>query len=121
MADIISRSRQTGGGTGNDGGAGNDRREWSLITGVIASVLALAYLAAGLHGHHIVSAAGSEEESPWFPLELFVIAVSPALVGFIFLWSERHLQSNATQMFLRNIGIFGFGMALAAWVAFVLK
>jgi hypothetical protein len=113
MADIISRPRQS------NGRAGSDRRNWSLILGIVASVLAVTYLFVGLHARYGVNTTpGSASGSSWFPLQLFVIAIAPALAGFIFLWSERHLQSRATQKFLRNLGIFWFGMVLAAWVAF---
>jgi hypothetical protein len=115
MADFNARSLRSGRQLRHEG------KEWSLVLGVVASVLALTYLAAGLHARYVVGASPASSASPWFPLQLFVIAVSPALAGFIFLWSERHVQSKATQKMLRNIGIFGFGLALAFWGAFVLK
>jgi hypothetical protein len=90
------------------------------MAGVGVSVLALTYLAAAAHARYAsASLSPRSSQSVWFPLELFVIAVSPALVGFVFLWSERHLQSKATQRLLRNLGIFGVGLILAAWAAAV--
>ena len=117
MTEIISHP------TPVEGGTRTARRDWPLITGVAASLVALSYLAAALHERYVMAGtnpAGSSH-SAWFPLQLFVIAVSPPLAGFIFLWSERHLQNKATQKFLRNVGMFGFGMVLAAWVAMVAK
>ncbi len=98
------------------------KRDRLLGAGVVLSVLALAYLAAAAHSRYAGgSHSGGSAESFWLPLELFVIAISPALAGYIFLWSERHLESRATQRLLRNVGVFGIGLILAAWVEAVIK
>ncbi len=100
----------------------SQRKDFSLIAGVGLSILALAYLAAAAHARVAGTARSpGSPQSVWFPLELFVIAISPALVGFIFLWSEQHMRSKATQRLLRNLGIFGVGLILAAWAAAVFQ
>jgi hypothetical protein len=116
VADIISNQ------TRPPGGSQSHHKDWPLISGVGLSVLALTYLAAAAHARHVSAAqAPGSPQSVWFPLELFVIAISPALIGFIFIWSERHLQSKATRRLLRNLGIFGVGLILAAWAAAVFQ
>lgn len=114
MADFISSQ------IGRDREAQNHGNDWPLIAGVGVSVLALTYLAAAAHARYASAPLSPRlSRSIWFPLELFVVAISPALVGFIFLWSERYLQRKATQRLLRNLGIFGVGLILAAWAAAV--
>ncbi|OYV50778.1 MAG: hypothetical protein B7Z77_05210 [Acidocella sp. 20-58-15] len=114
MADIISNQIRP------DREAQGHRNDWPLIAGVGLSILALTYLAAAAHARYAVEGQSpGSSQSIWFPLELFVIAITPALVGFIFLWSERHLQGKATQRLLRNLGLFGVGLILAAWAAAV--
>ena len=114
MADIISQPLSP------ERRAKTDRKEWSLVLGVLASVLGLTYLAASLHARYSVNPnLVGFSQSAWFPLKLFVIAISPAAAGFIFLWSERHLRSKATQKLLQVLAILGLGLTLAAWVAFV--
>ena len=116
MADIISNQ------TRPPGESQSHHKDWPLISGVGLSALALIYLAAAAHARHAGAAQAPESsQSVWFPLELFVIAISPALIGFIFIWSERHLQSKATQRLLRNLGVFGVGLILAAWAAAVFQ
>jgi hypothetical protein len=116
VADIISNQIRP------DLEVQSHRKDWPLIAGVGLSVLALTYFAAAAHARYSGPAQSPRSsQSVWFPLELFVIAISPALVGFIFLWSERHLRSRATQRLLRNLGIFGIGLILAAWAAAVFQ
>lgn len=116
MADYISHQ------TRPPGGSQSHHKDWPLISGVGLSVLALTYLAAAAHARHVNAAqAPRSPQSVWFPLELFVIAISPALIGFIFIWAERHLQSTATRRLLRNLGVFGVGLILAAWAAAVFQ
>lgn len=116
MADYISHQIKP------DGESQSHRKDWPLISGVGLSALALFYLAAAAHARHAITAQAPESsQSVWFPLELFLIAISPALIGFIFIWSERHLQSKATQRLLRTLGIFGVGLLLAAWAAAVFQ
>jgi hypothetical protein len=96
------------------------RNDRSMIAGVLLSALALAYAAAAAHARltlHGSYAAGAR--SFFFPLKLFVIAVSPALFGFILIYWER-LAANRPP--LRNCGIvalFGIGLLLTAWAAAV--
>lgn len=98
------------------------RKDLALIVGVGLNVLALLYLTAAAHARYAGAAhSANAATSVWLPLELFVIAISPALAGYIFLWSERHLESRATQKLLRNFGVFGVGLILAAWVGAVIK
>lgn len=116
MNDIISTKIPP------DGELQGRHKDWPLICSVGLSVLALTYLAAAAHARHVgVTQALGSSQSVWFPLELFVIAISPALVGFIFIWSERHLQTKTTQRLLRDLGIFGVGLILAAWAAAVFQ
>lgn len=100
----------------------NQRKDWSPVGAAGLGMLALTYLAAAAHARYAGSAHSPKSSgSIWFPLELFLIAIAPALVGFLFLWSERRLKSRATQRLARNLGIFGVGLILAAWVAAVIK
>ena len=98
------------------------RRDLALVVGMGLSVLALLYLAAAAHARYAGAVhSANAATSVWLPLELFVVAISPALAGYIFLWSERHLESRATQKLLRNVGVFGVGLILAAWVGAFIK
>jgi hypothetical protein len=94
------------------------RNDWSMIAGVLLSALALAYAAAAAHARltfHGSYAAGAR--SFFFPLKLFVIAVSPALFGFILIYWERFVLSKSALKHIRNLVLFGVGLLLAAWVA----
>ena len=110
MADIISHS------LGGDPALRNDRRDWSLIIGVSLSVLAVAYSAWAAHvARH--SAVAAPSQSVWFPVELFIIAVSPASAAFIFICWDKLQPNNAALRLVRIFIVFGVGLLLAAWVA----
>jgi hypothetical protein len=110
VADIISHS------LGNNRALRNDRRDWSLIIGVAFSVLALTYSTWAVHvARH--SSITAPSQSIWFPLELFVIAVSPASAAFIFIYWDKLRPSDTILRAIRIFAIFAVGLLLAAWVA----
>jgi hypothetical protein len=116
MVDIISDSRVS------KQDLQPRRKDWFLIAGVGLSLLSLTYLVASAQMRYAGAAhPGVRAESFWLPLELFIVATSPALAGYIFLWSERHLESRSTQKLLRNVGVFGIGLVLAGFVAALIK
>jgi hypothetical protein len=96
------------------------RNDWSMIAGVLLSALALAYAAAAAHARltlHGSYAAGAR--SFFFPLKLFVIAVSPALFGFILIYLERLAANKPAPRNYGIVALFGIGLLLTAWAAAV--
>ncbi len=112
MADIISQRIP------EDRRFRVDRKDWSLLAGIGLSLLALTYVASAAHAVRRHSGAASMH-TLLFPLELFIIAISPALAGFIGIYWQR--VPLALQKQARNLALFAVGMVLAAWVAAVFQ